>query len=1059
MNDKKNISDNLIQSFREREKELKCLYRIEEILKESGKEKDQGYRRIIEAIPWGWQYPQYCMARITIGTDLYQPPGFEETPWVLEADIMVQQKKAGEVAVYYTREVSGDEQGHFLKHEKRLLEAIADRLGSHILYMQLEEAPDGEASREQKDESRQWQVILNLLRHTDRNLHATLCEKMLNHLNWSGITEVEDIESGCIGKNRTMDNELSGEVNQPGERQKIDFCDDTCEQVFRIAAKHFTDSRILNYLQKWIADDKLKFLAHVANRNLTLPEVISAVRRYRDIAGEGVELSNVAKKGVVVSLIRKFFSSQLNYIRIAKNYLSIEDFFKIIDSIIYTKDSRGRLGGKSAGLFLAENIIKKSKDSKDLFKEIKTPKSWYITSDVLLGFLKYNNLDEIMEQKYKDIKQVRMEYRYVVRTFKNGSFPPEIVQMLSMALDEFDEKPLIVRSSSLLEDSLGAAFSGKYKSLFLANQGSKRERLEDLMDAVAEVYSSTFGPDPIQYRVERNLLDFNEEMGIIIQEVVGKRIGDYFLPAFAGVAFSRNDFRWSPRIKREDGLMRMVPGLGTRAVDRISEDYPVLVAPGQPSLKVNATPDEVVYYSPRKLDLINLRTKSFETVDIKDLLREHGRELPLLSKMVSRYEEGHLKTPLAMNIDFEKDDLLVTFDGMIKKTSLIEQMDGILRMLSEKLETSVDVEFAHDGEDLYLLQCRPQSFSEDSAPAAIPKDISEQRMLFSAHRYISNGRVPDLTHIVYVDPDKYSQLSSREEMVEVGRAVGELNKVLPKHGFILMGPGRWGSRGDIKMGVSVTYSDINNTAVLTEIARKKGNYMPDLSFGTHFFQDLVEGQIRYLPLYPDEEGNVFNERFLLGSRNILSEIVPQYSHLEDVIKLIDLPEVTDGLILRVLMNAELNEAVGILAEPDKKQIREGVQVEDNDLPAEKHWLWRLRMVKHIASEVDPERFGVEGFYVFGSTKNATAGLNSDIDILIHFRGTENQREKLKLWLEGWSLCLDEINYLRTGYRTGGLLDVHIVTDEDIENKNSYAVKIGAVTDPAREIPLKKKKNE
>ena len=1057
MDEKRNISDNLIQSFREREKELKCLYRIEEILKESGKEKQQVYGRIIEAIPYGWQYPQYCTARITIGTEDYHPPGFEETPWVLEADIMVQQKKAGEVEVYYTREMPEEDIGPFLKHEKRLLEAIADRLGSHILHMQLAEVPDNELSYEQKEESGQWQVILNLLRHTDRNLHVTLCEKMLNYLNWSGIAEVEEIEPDSFGKNRTAENELIGEVNQPGERQKIDFCDERCEKIFRIAAKHFTDRRILDYLQKWIADDKLKFLVYVANRNLTLPEVISAVRRYRDIAGEGVELSSVAKKGVIVSLIRKFFSSQLNYIRIAKNYITIEDFFRIIDSIIYTKDSRGRLGGKSAGLFLAENIIRKSRDSEDLFKEIKTPKSWYITSDVLLGFLKYNNLDEIVEQKYKDIKQVRMEYPYVVRTFKNGSFPPETVQMLSMALDEFDEKPLIVRSSSLLEDSLGAAFSGKYKSLFLANQGSKRKRLEDLMDAISEVYSSTFGPDPIQYRAERNLLDFHEEMGIIIQEVVGNRIGDYFLPAFAGVAFSRNDFRWSPRIRREDGLMRMVPGLGTRAVDRISEDYPVLVAPGQPSLRVNVTPDEVVYYSPRKVDLINLNTNSFETVDIKELLRQHGRELPLFSRMVSRYEEGHLKTPLAMNIDFEKDDLVVTFEGMISKTRLIEQMNGILQLLSNKLETSVDVEFAHDGRDLYLLQCRPQSFSEDSAPAAIPKDIPGERTLFSAHRYISNGRVPDLTHIVYVDPEKYSQLSSREEMVEVGRAVGELNKVLPKHRFILMGPGRWGSRGDIKMGVSVTYSDINNTAVLTEIARKKGNYMPDLSFGTHFFQDLVEGQIRYLPLYPDEEENVFNERFLRRSRNILADLAPQYSHLEDVIKLIDVPDVTDGLILRVLMNAELSEAVGILVKPEKRPRREGIQVEDHDFPEEKYWLWRLKMAEHIASELDPERFGVAGFYVFGSTKNATAGLNSDIDILIHFRGTDKQREELKLWLEGWSLCLDEINYLRTGYRTGGMLDVHIVTDEDIENKTSYAVKIGAVTDPARKIPMRKKK--
>jgi len=120
------------------------------------------------------------------------------------------------------------------------------------------------------------------------------------------------------------------------------------------------------------------------------------------------------------------------------------------------------------------------------------------------------------------------------------------------------------------------------------------------------------------------------------------------------------------------------------------------------------------------------------------------------------------------------------------------------------------------------------------------------------------------------------------------------------------------------------------------------------------------------------------------------------------------------------------------------------------------WVWRYRMAENIASQLDPVRFGVEGFYLFGSTKNATAGLKSDIDILIHFRGSAEQREDLIVWLDGWSLCLDEMNYLRTGYRTGGLLDVHIVTDEDIENKTSYSVKIGAVTDAARSLPLKGK---
>jgi predicted nucleotidyltransferase len=271
-----------------------------------------------------------------------------------------------------------------------------------------------------------------------------------------------------------------------------------------------------------------------------------------------------------------------------------------------------------------------------------------------------------------------------------------------------------------------------------------------------------------------------------------------------------------------------------------------------------------------------------------------------------------------------------------------------------------------------------------------------------------------------------------------------------------MGPGRWGSRGDIKLGVSVTYADISNTAMLIEIAKKKGEYLPDLSFGTHFFQDLVESRIRYLPLYPDDEKNAFNERFLLSASNILNKMVPDFAELAETLRVIDVPVETDGRVLKVLMNADLDEALGVLMERDAGDNQPlGREARIQKIP-DHYWRWRLQMAEKIAAELDGERFGVQAMYVFGSTKNATAGPGSDIDVLVHFRGTEKQREDLLNWFEGWSLCLSEMNYLRTGYQTEGLLDIHLVTDEDIKNRTSYAVKIGAVTDAARELPLNRK---
>lgn len=1052
----KEKGEDLARFFRERAKELECLYQIEELLLDDDAKIGNVCRSIVLVMPSGWQYSEICRVKITIRAETFQSPDFIETPWVQKADITIQDVKVGEISVIYIKEMPDVDDGPFLKQEQRLLKTIADRLGNFMLHQQLRQEAEDRLEERERESTGEWRVALNLLHHTDPALFETISEKMLNHLCWSGIEEAERLRQKLAPAGMRFEPGADRESNVPYRLQPFEITDQTSDEIFRVASKTYSNEEILDEIRKWIQDDKLSFLLPLNYRNQSLGEVIGAVRQYRDMVPEGFELSEAARKGVIVSLIRRFLSTQLAYINIAKKYIDIRDFFEILDRIIYTPESHGLLGGKCAGLLLAQQIINKSYGGDPLFSSVKVPKSWYLPSDVLLGFVRFNKLDEVVEQKYKDINQVRLEYPHVIHTFKDSRFPPEIVQGLSMVLDELEGVPLIIRSSSLLEDSLGAAFSGKYKSLFLANQGNKHERLRALLDAIAEVYASTFGPDPIEYRAERGLLDFSEEMGIMIQGVVGTRIGDYFLPAFAGVAFSRNEFRWSPRISREDGLIRMVPGLGTRAVDRVSDDYPVLVAPRQPGLRVNVAPEEVVYYSPKKVDVINLKTNTFETLDAADLVRRHGTEMPMIEKLVSVYDGQHLRRPLGMQIDFERDVLAFTFDGLLSESPFVKQVHAILRLLEEKMGTPVDIEFAHDGKNFYLLQCRPQSYSEESAAAPIPKDVPADRIVFTANRYISNGRVRDITHIVYVDPLKYAELPSRDELVDVGRAVGKLNKLLPKRQFVLMGPGRWGSRGDIKLGVSVTYSDINNTAALIEIARKKGNYMPDLSFGTHFFQDLVEGQIRYIPLFPDDEGIQFNEHFLTGAPNILSEVLPEYAKLAGVVRLIDVPEATNGNVLRVLMNAELSEAIGLLAKPEAAEGQVETRAAETGRPAEQTWLWRHRMAEHIASQLDPERFGAVGFYVFGSTKNATAGLSSDIDILVHFRGTEKQRDELMLWLNGWSLCLDEINYLRTGYRTGGLLDVHIVTDEDIANKTSYAVKIGAVTDAARPLPLKKK---
>jgi hypothetical protein len=358
-----------------------------------------------------------------------------------------------------------------------------------------------------------------------------------------------------------------------------------------------------------------------------------------------------------------------------------------------------------------------------------------------------------------------------------------------------------------------------------------------------------------------------------------------------------------------------------------------------------------------------------------------------------------------------------------------------------------------------MLQCRPQSFSGDSNSDILPKDVPKDKIMFTAHKYISNGRMPDITHVVYVDPQKYYEISDKEKMLLVGRAVGKLNKILPKRKFILIGPGRWGSRGDIKLGVSVTYSDLNNTAMLIEVARKKGNYVPDLSFGTHFFQDLVEANIRYLPLYPDDPGIVFNEKFFNESKNIFPDLVHEMHSLSDIIKVIDVRESTGGLILKVLMNSDLEKAIGIFTTASGETAQGQEYKEFFDYHPSDHWRWRMKMAEKIASELDPGRFKVKGLYLFGSTKNASSGPDSDINLIVHIDEGNCDVNELSLWFEGWSLALSEMNFLRTGNRAPGFLDVHYVSDEDIKSKTLYGGKINAVTDAAKPLKMKEKMNK
>lgn len=1051
MIDDDNQSMSVMHALRERAKELTCLYKVEDILRSgSGRSVEEVLREIVVNLPAAWQYPEACVARILYGTTSIEPLGFRTSAWVQSADICVNGSQMGRVEVFYTEAMPEWDEGPFLKEERQLIDTIAERIALHVRQRRSEaEQHDKGGAGVDVSEKHEWEVIVEFLRETDPVLLKRISRKLVNHLSWSGVAEARELLQPRVTRG-TIES-VAGEENRPIPRVHP-VARDLSSDAFDIARHHLGDLEILNLVTTWIKEDRVSFLVRaLEGQDTSLGEIIAALERFRHTAIDEGELSLATRKGLRVSLIRRFFTDSVQFINVAEEFVDVKDFDELIGNVIYPTGCHGKLGGKSAGLFLAKKIIDKSPEATPALRKIKVPRSWYVTSDWILHFVHHNDLEEVLSRKYSEIDRIRDEYPHLVALFKNSSFPLELLKGLAGVLDALGDSPIIIRSSSLLEDRYDSAFSGKYKSLFLGNQGTKEERLAALTDAIAEVYASIFGPDPTEYRTERGLLHVHEEMGVMIQEVVGQKVGKYFLPACSGVAFSNNEFRWSPRIRRGDGLIRLVPGLGTRAVDRIGDDYPVLIAPGQPSLRANVTVEEIVKYSPRKIDVIDLEKNAFETVDVYDLIHEVGQDYPDFERMVSIVDGDWISQPIGIP-DLTRKDVVFTFEGLIGQTGFVSQIRDLLTLLQSKLRTPVDLEFAFDGRDLYLVQCRPESFGPETSPAPIPQNLPEESVVFSARRFISNGKVPDVTHIVYVGASEYSQLDATQ-MRDVGRAVSRLNKLLPKRQFILIGPGRWGSRGDIRLGVPVTYSDINNTSMLIEVAWQRGNYLPDLSFGTHFFQDLVEASIRYLPLYPDDEGVRFHKEFLTKAHNLLPEMLPEFQHLASTLRVIDVPRETGGSIVRVLMNAELEQAVAHFSSPTTQGATEAAEG-SLEKPADDHWRWRIRMVERIAAQLEAPRFGVQGFYLIGSTKNGTAGPASDIDIMLHVRSNEQQREKLLLWLQGWNGCLSELNFLRTGYRNDRLLDVRLITDEDIAERNSFAAKIGAVTDPARRLPTK-----
>ncbi|MCJ7773465.1 MAG: PEP/pyruvate-binding domain-containing protein [Desulfobacterales bacterium] len=588
-----------------------------------------------------------------------------------------------------------------------------------------------------------------------------------------------------------------------------------------------------------------------------------------------------------MELIKTLISERSEYFERARKYFSLEDIEKIHDRLV----GSGRIGGKAAGMLLAQKMLDLAADTDmpELKNILQDNDSYYIGSDTFFQFVLDNDLLYLLSQQYQDRETIVSEYPNIQKKFLSASFRPELTAQLRKILEYFGTQPIIVRSSSLLEDNFGYAFAGKYDSVFCPNQGIFEDRFNNFLTAIKTVYSSVLKPDALLYRIKNKLINTDEQMGLLVMRVEGRNLGNVLLPMIAGVGFSRNFHPWSPRINTDKGLLRIVFGLGTRAVDRVGNDYPRMVALSHPTIRPVLYESEIKHYSQHSVDLIDSSSNELKSMEINELVTSN--ELSIYQHFFSVFNEGTFVDPISFMQYKSAHDRVLTFNNLIAKTPFASIMDKILEKLETAYGIPVDIEFIADIDDkgqiiINLLQCRPLSEIRDQENVELPEHIDEKNIIFKTDNCVVTAFVNNIRYIVYVDSDGYKTLAI-DKKYQVGRAIGRINALIEaaEENYCLIGPGRWGSN-NIDLGVNVTYADIDASSLIVEVAKSSAGYVPEVSYGTHFFQDLVENRIYYLAVFPGFNNNFLNEVFLHNSDNFFLEMAPQYKELEQIVRVI-----------------------------------------------------------------------------------------------------------------------------------------------------------------------------
>lgn len=609
-------------------------------------------------------------------------------------------------------------------------------------------------------------------------------------------------------------------------------------------------------------------------------------------------------------LCRLVFGTDDKMLDIAVENITLEDLLEIKGRMIGV----GSIGGKATGMLLSRKIVEKKLPE---ISEILEPHdSFYLCSNLYYTFLVKNNFWGLKVKQRK-----RRGYFTIAEILKEkiqeGEFSDNIREGFRRMLQYYGQSPIIVRSSSLLEDGFGNAFAGKYESVFCVNKGTLEERLLAFEDAVRTVYASTMDESVLEYRLQRNLSLEDEQMGLLVQRVSGSLYKDIYMPAAAGVAFSYNSYKWDKRINPNVGMIRLVMGLGTRAVDRTDGDYPRIASLDNPQLSPNHGEYPSVY-AQHKVDVLDLTTNSLVTINIDDAMDKMSNWFKNIMIERDRKRERDLKEMgKTVQINY------TSCDSVINNKKFISYMEQILNTVESEYNYPVDMEFAINfSQDnqlvINLLQCRPLQVGGQGIRKDLP-DISYDDTFFHLNGGTMGGAYyQPIDVVIQIDPQGYYDYPYNKKTA-IARVVGQINAAFKDSGktLMLLAPGRIGTSSP-ELGVPVSFAEISNMSVACEVAYEGGGYMPELSYGSHFFLDLVEADIFYAAIFENKGTTEYFDPFYLSKseENLFDKLIPEPEDqaIRDIIKVYDIT----GKDIKLISDVQTGETVcGKIEEEEK----------------------------------------------------------------------------------------------------------------------------------------------